>query len=102
MDKAIYRRPWFVYIAECSDKTLYTGIAIDVEKRIKEHNTTDKCRYTRSRQPLILRYKKRYPDHGKALKREFEMKRLTKKNKLSLIKTWRGGRVVDCVRLESV
>jgi putative endonuclease len=85
MAKSIYSKPWFVYIAECKDETLYTGIAIDVERRIHEHSNTQKCRYTRTRQPVVLKYKKRFKDHGQAWKREAEIKRLPKKKKLELI-----------------
>ncbi|MCK9595367.1 MAG: GIY-YIG nuclease family protein [Candidatus Omnitrophica bacterium] len=85
MAKSIYSKPWFVYIAECKDKTLYTGIAIDVERRIHEHSNTNKCRYTRSRQPVVLKYKKRFKDHAEAWKREARIKKLNKKEKLKLI-----------------
>jgi len=85
MAKSIYSKPWFVYIAECKDKTLYTGIAIDVERRIHEHSNTKKCRYTRSRQPVVLKYKKRFKDHGQAWKREAEIKKLSREEKLELI-----------------
>jgi putative endonuclease len=85
MAKSIYSQPWFVYIAECKDKTLYTGIAIDVERRIQEHSNTKKCRYTRSRQPVVLKYKKRFKNYGQAWKREAEMKKLSREEKLELI-----------------
>ncbi len=84
MDKGIYSKPWFVYIAECGDRTLYTGVARDVERRIEEHNTTGRCRYTRCRKPLRLMYKEICSDYSAALKREAEVKRFTRKKKLEL------------------
>jgi predicted GIY-YIG superfamily endonuclease len=85
MDKRQYSKPWFVYIAECKDKTLYTGIAKDVYKRIKEHNTTNKCRYTRSRKPIALKYKKKYSNYNLARKKETEIKKFSREKKFALI-----------------
>jgi len=85
MAKSIYSKPWFVYIAECKDKTLYTGIAIDVERRIHEHNTTNKCRYTRFRKPLKLVYKEICLDHITASRREMEIKGFSRGKKIELI-----------------
>jgi putative endonuclease len=85
MNKNIYNTPWFVYIAECRDKALYVGIARDAKKRIKEHNTSDKCRYTRFRKPLDLIYQEVCPDYNSARKRELEVKRFSRKKKLALI-----------------
>ncbi len=84
MKKTIYQKSWFVYILECRDKTLYTGIARSVDKRVREHNDTNKCRYTRSRQPVKLIYKKRCLNHGAAMKRERQIKRFDRKRKLEL------------------
>ena len=85
MEDAIYSEPWFVYIAECRDKTLYVGIARNVDKRIKEHNTTKKCRYTRFRKPLMLKYKEECSNYSIARKREFEIKKFSRKKKFDLI-----------------
>ena len=102
MNKSIYNSPWFVYIAECKDKTLYTGIALDARKRIKVHNTTNRCRYTRFRKPLKLVYQECCANNYLALKRELEIKSFTRDKKLELIrKLRRGGRVVECACLES-
>lgn len=50
---------WYVYIAECSDKSLYTGITTDIDRRISEHNNSNKgAKYTKSRQPVELVYYK--------------------------------------------
>ena len=84
MDKEIYKQPWFVYIAECKGSTLYTGVAKDVDKRINEHNTTGDCRYTRFRKPLKLIYQERCEDYNSARRRELEIKRFSRKKKLTL------------------
>ena len=81
----IYNQPWFVYIAECRNGELYAGIARDVVKRIKEHNTTSKCRYTRFRKPVKLVYKEIYLNHKEARKREIELKGYGRSKKLELI-----------------
>jgi putative endonuclease len=85
MKKSHYDEPWFVYIAECKDKTLYTGIAVDVDKRIEDHNTTNKCRYTRFRKPLELKYKEPCANYNVARKREVEIKRFSREKKYKLI-----------------
>ena len=75
-----------VYIVLCSDGTYYTGIALDVEKRILEHNTSAKgARYTRSRRPVTLVYQETCPDKSGALKREYAVKQMTKAQKTALI-----------------
>ena len=84
MVKTIYDMPWFTYIAECSDKTLYVGVAKDLNKRINEHNTTKKCKYTRSRKPVKLVYKESCRNYNIARKREAEIKKLGRKKKLEL------------------
>ena len=78
--------PYFVYIVECSDATLYTGIAVDVAKRINEHNTSDKgAKYTKTRRPVKLLYQEEHPDRSSATKRELEIKRLSRGEKLKLL-----------------
>ena len=76
---------WFVYMAECGDGTLYTGIAKDAEKRIKNHNSTNWCRYTRFRKPLKLMYKEPCENYSVARKREAEIKNFRREKKLNLI-----------------
>jgi Predicted endonuclease containing a URI domain len=78
--------PYFVYIVECSDATLYTGIAVDVAKRIHEHNTSDKgAKYTKTRRPVNFLCYEEYPDRSSATKREIQIKKLSRKEKLELI-----------------
>jgi len=85
VDKDDYYKPWFLYIAECKGGTLYVGIAKDVDKRINEHNRTNKCRYTRFRKPVKLRYKHECCDYNTARKRELEVKKFSRKKKFALI-----------------
>jgi len=77
---------YFVYILECSDSSLYTGIAKDVTKRLDEHNHSKKgAKYTKSRRPLKLVHVEPHSDRGSALQREFAIKKLTRLQKLKLI-----------------
>ncbi len=77
---------YHVYILKCADNTLYTGIAIDLNKRINEHNTSDKgSKYTRVRRPVQLAYVKKCKDRSSASKEEYRIKQLTRNEKLTLI-----------------
>lgn len=78
-------RNWFVYIIECKDKKLYTGITIDVDKRVGEHNKGLGCRFTKYRWPVKLIYKERCSDKSSARKREIEIKKLRRAEKLEFI-----------------
>jgi putative endonuclease len=75
----------YVYIVECSDKTLYTGWTNNVEKRIREHNSgRNGARYTRGRRPVKLVYTETCAGLSDALKREAEIKKLSRRGKLAL------------------
>ena len=77
---------YFVYILECSDGSLYTGIAKDVVKRVDEHNSSEKgAKYTKVRRPVKLLYQEPSDDRSSASKREYEIKKLTRLKKLELI-----------------
>ena len=77
---------YFVYIVECNDTTFYTGIAKDLNKRIEEHNTSNKgAKYTKYRRPVKLIYSEKSDDRSSATKREHEIKKLTREKKLDLI-----------------
>ena len=78
-------KEWTVYILECGDGTLYTGITDDLQRRLKAHETGKGAKYTRGRGPLTLRYSEKYPEKGSALRREAELKRLPRKEKLLII-----------------
>lgn len=76
-----------VYILQCADGTLYTGIATDVQRRLVEHNGTGGkgARYTSARRPVLLVYEARCGSRSDALKEELRIKGLTKVQKLQLI-----------------
>ena len=77
---------WWVYLVRCADNSLYCGIAIDPEKREKEHNASKKgAAYTRSRRPVQLVWKQKMSSKSDALKREIEIKKLSKADKERLI-----------------
>jgi predicted GIY-YIG superfamily endonuclease len=76
---------WFVYILRCRDGTLYTGVAVDLQRRLDAHRCGAGAKYTRSRRPLTLVYRERQPDRSRALKREAAIRRLGRAGKLALI-----------------
>lgn len=76
----------YVYILRCSDNTLYTGYTNNLRNRIKVHNSGKGAKYTRGRLPVELLYFEEYEIKNKALKREYEIKKLKRKDKLNLIK----------------
>ena len=77
---------YFVYIVRCSDDTLYTGIAKDLQKRIEEHNSSGKgAKYTKARRPVTLVYSETAEDRSSASKREYIIKKLSRTQKLELI-----------------
>jgi len=79
---------YFVYILECSDKSLYTGITTDITKRLDEHNTSVKgAKYTKARRPVKLLYSETSENRSTASKREYAIKKLSREKKLQLIQT---------------
>ena len=76
---------WYLYILQCGDGTLYTGIALDVEKRFKMHCSGKGAKYTRGRGPLKLLYQEVCGDHRAALQRELQVKALSRQEKEALI-----------------
>jgi len=79
------RKKNYVYILECADHTLYTGWTINLENRLKTHNTGQGAKYTKNRRPVILKYFEVYDDKSTALKREYAIKQLSREKKLALI-----------------
>ena len=75
----------YTYIVECKDKTLYTGWTNDLQKRIKTHNDGKGAKYTRSRLPVRLVYYEVYETKQEAMRREYEIKQLTREQKKKLI-----------------
>lgn len=77
---------YFVYLIECSDKSIYTGITTDVARRFNEHKTGIGGHYTKSKQVVRVLYTEQYKTRGEALKREAQIKGWRRDKKLNLIK----------------
>ncbi|MGV8992342.1 MAG: GIY-YIG nuclease family protein [Thiobacillus sp.] len=88
MTKAVGLAAWFVYMLRCADGTLYTGITIDIPRRLAEHNGEGGlgARYTRSRRPVTLVYSESADNRSAASRREAAIKRLSRPRKLALCK----------------
>ena len=80
-------KPWYVYLIECEDGSLYTGVAVDVERRYAQHLAGKGARYTRSHPPRQLLARFEHPDRSSALKAEYAIKQLTAAEKRALIPT---------------
>jgi putative endonuclease len=78
---------YFLYILECKDGSLYTGITTDVERRFEEHRSNRGAHYTSARKPVRVVYTEEYPDRSSALKREAEIKSWTRQKKMALIES---------------
>ncbi len=76
---------WSVYILKCKDDSYYTGITNDLEKRIADHESGSGAKYTRGRSPLTLMHTEMFENRSAASKREFEIKKLSRKEKERLI-----------------
>ena len=77
---------WFVYMLRCADGSLYTGVTKDVSRRCEQHNAGTASRYTRCRRPVALVYHEAQVSRSSALKREAEIKALSRRQKESLIR----------------
>ncbi len=77
---------FYVYILRCGDGTLYCGYTNNVEKRLEAHRSGKGAKYTKGRLPLELVYAEKFAEKGDALRREAEIKKLSKKEKLNIIK----------------
>ena len=76
---------WIVYILQCGDGTLYTGITNDMDRRVAEHEAGQGAKYTRGRRPFQLVYMEVCEGRGSASKREMEIKSLNRDEKLKLV-----------------
>ena len=78
---------WQVYLVRCADGTLYTGVTVDVARRVAEHNglRSSGARYTRARRPVKLVYQEAAANRSVACKREYTIKQMTRREKLALI-----------------
>jgi len=78
---------YYLYILRCKDKTLYSGITVDLDRRVAEHNSSKLgARYTRARRPVKLVYSKKYRNRSTASKAEANINKLSRHEKLRLIK----------------
>lgn len=82
---------YYVYILECADKTLYTGYTVDIDRRVRQHNLGRGAKYTRGRAPCVLCYSKCYNTKSEALRQEAVIKKLSRFEKLKLIKNGLKG-----------
>jgi putative endonuclease len=92
INKLIENKNWFVYMVECSDKTIYTGITNDIAERMNKHNSGKGAKYTRSRGPVILKAFWIYLHKSEAAKAEHVFKKLTRYQKLELIRTFKKNK----------
>ncbi|MFA5827776.1 MAG: GIY-YIG nuclease family protein [Candidatus Shapirobacteria bacterium] len=74
---------YYLYILKCADKTLYTGITTNLDRRLKEHNSSALgSKYTRTRRPVVLIYSQKFPDRSSATIEESRIKKLSRREKL--------------------
>ncbi|MES2436629.1 MAG: GIY-YIG nuclease family protein [Patescibacteria group bacterium] len=79
---------YYVYILECADTTLYVGITTDLTRRVQEHNTSPKgAKYTKARRPVVLSYFEEFKNRSEASKREYELKKMKREEKLRLLQS---------------
>lgn len=77
---------YYLYILKCKDKTLYTGITVDLVRRVREHNSSRLgSKYTAARRPVKLVYAKKFRNRSAVAKAEYRIKQLSKREKLDLI-----------------
>lgn len=82
-------KKWLLYMLECGDGSLYTGITDDLPRRLAAHRAGKGAKYTRGRSPLTLRYLETCNSHSEALRREIQIKKLTRIQKLRLCASFR-------------
>ena len=81
----------YTYIVTCSDGTLYTGWTNNIEKRMRCHNSGKGAKYTKPRLPVTLSYYEEFETKEEAMRREYEVKQMTRQKKLQLILSKNGG-----------
>lgn len=91
-------KQWVLYILQCKDGTLYTGITDDLERRFKAHNSGKGAKYTRGRGPLTLLYREDCEDHAQALRRELAIKKLTRQQKFALIASGEANEILSGIK----
>jgi len=92
--RGVVSQSWWVYIVNCADATLYTGITTNVERRVAEHNSESRqaAKYTRARQPVILVYKEACSSRSAAGRRECEIKKMSRAAKEALCQGGGAGK----------
>lgn len=75
---------WYVYLLECSDGSLYCGITNDINRRVDAHNKGKGAKYTKTRLPVKIFYTESVSNKSEAAKREYQIKKMSRKNKLKL------------------
>ena len=86
MSKSVTEQ-WHVYVLRCADMTLYTGVTTDVQRRVFEHNEAKLgAKYTKARRPVMLLYSESANNRSEAQKREAEVKKMSRAEKLQLVK----------------
>jgi predicted GIY-YIG superfamily endonuclease len=86
------KRRFFVYIVRCRDGSYYTGLTVDLDRRVAKHNRGQGAKYTASHRPVKLVYRERCGDLSAAMRRERQIKSLTHAGKAGLIRTGRRRR----------
>jgi putative endonuclease len=81
---------YFVYLLECADGSIYTGITTNIERRLAEHKSGTGGNYTRAKEVVRIVHSEQHPDRSSALKRESEIKSWRRGKKLDLIRTSRS------------
>ncbi|MCL6416061.1 GIY-YIG nuclease family protein [Aestuariirhabdus sp. Z084] len=76
---------WYLYVILCSDQSLYTGITTNIERRFAQHASGKGARFFRGREPLRVVYQEPHPDRSTASRREYEVKQLSRRQKLALV-----------------
>lgn len=87
-DEGKLPNPWSVYMVECSDGTIYTGISNNVFKRVLRHNEGKGAKYTKTRLPVSLKWQQPCENRSEASKLEYKIKKLSKQEKLKIIESY--------------
>lgn len=78
---------WFIYILQCNDNSLYTGVTNDLDRRIAAHNDGTGAKYTKGRGPVTLLYREESASRSDAQKREYSIKQMSRAEKIQLLKS---------------
>lgn len=81
-------KKWYVYMLECADGSIYTGITNDIKARLAKHNNGKGAKYTKGRTPVILKVKWLLKNKSEAAKKEYALKQLSRIEKLTLVQRY--------------